>query len=302
MAENENQAKAIIDFAKQNVMPQTIEVTGPNNRKAQLLILPGASGLTAHSVKPFLDAYLTAPERREGVAVAYDLPSFIEHVRRFADSDSVIFADPNPANPSLVAVLDYHRAGATSDPRFGKHRTKYVFPLSDEWKAWKAKNAQGFTQKEFAEFIEDRIADIADPAGVSASASELAAKLGGTFATPGKLVDLSREFSVREGSAVKQAQNLSSGEAQISYVTQHTDDDGKPLKVPSLFLIHIPVFRAGAPYEIAVRLRYRLKDGRITWFFELYRADKVFDHAFNEACANATSVTGLPLLVGSPEA
>jgi hypothetical protein len=100
---------------------------------------------------------------------------------------------------------------------------------------------------------------------------------------------------------VKQAQNLSSGEAQISYVTQHTDDDGKPLKVPSLFLIHIPVFRAGAPYEIAVRLRYRLKEGRITWFYELYRADKVFDHAFNEACANAAASTGLPVIVGSPE-
>jgi uncharacterized protein YfdQ (DUF2303 family) len=301
MAENENQAKAIIDFAKQNVTPQLVDLEGPTGRKAKVLVLPSGNGLNAIGIKPFLDAYLTAPERREGVALVYDMPSFIDHVKRFADSDSVIFADPTPGTPSLVAVLDYHRAGATSEPRFGKHRTRYAFPLSDEWKAWKAKNAQGFTQKEFAEFIEDRIADIADSYSASDSSLQLAAKLGGTFATPGKLVDLSREFSVREGSAVKQAQNLSSGEAQISYVTQHTDDDGKPLKVPSLFLIHIPVFRAGAPYEIAVRLRYRLKEGRITWFYELYRADKVFDHAFNEACANAAASTGLPVIVGSPE-
>lgn len=302
MNPNESEAKAVIDFARQNVTPQVITVTDGKGLAAPVLVLPNANGLTASSVKAFLNDYRERPERRAGVATVGDITSFAEHVKRFADTDSVIFANPDPAKPSLVAVLDYHRAGATADPRFGAHRTSYPFPLSDEWKAWKNKNGVALTQKEFAEFIEDRIADIADGYSVSDSSLQLAGKLGGTFASPSKLVELSREFSVREGAAVKQATNLSSGEAQISYVTAHTDDDGKPLKVPSLFLIQIPVFRADAPYEIAVRLRYRVKEGKISWFFELYRADKVFDHAFNEACAKASSLTNLPVIVGTPEA
>jgi uncharacterized protein YfdQ (DUF2303 family) len=298
MAEETNN-QSLLDFAKSHVNPQIIEVDDPSGRKAKVLILPRS--LRAQDVKPFLDKYLKAPERREGTAQLEDLPSFILHVRRFKDADSAIFAKPNRTQPSITAVLDYHRAGGDGAPRFGKHRATYPFPISDEWRAWTGKNGQPFTQKEFAEFIEDRVSDLADPGGASDTVQELARKLGGTFATPAKLIDLSREFSVREGAAVKQATNLSSGEAQIQYVTTHSDDDGKPLKVPNLFLIHIPVFRSGAPYELAVRLRYRVKEGRVFWFFELYRSDKAFDNAFTEACAEAQNATELPLFVGSPE-
>jgi len=303
MSENQKpEAEVILDFARKSVVPQLVDIATPDGRKAQVLVLPGQSGLTAQSVKPFADVYLTAPERRRGTATVKDLPSFIAHAKRFADLDSVLFADPDA--PGLVAVLNYHRAGAPGEPRFGDHRTAYSFPLSDEWKAWRDANGVDnvMSQKDFAEFIEDHVVDIGDPSTAGESAAKLAETIGGTFASPSKIRAVAREFGVRENSVVKGGTNLSSGETEIQYVTQHVDESGLPLRVPSLFLIHIPVFKNGAPYQVAVRLRYRIKDGRALWFFELYGVEKVFQHAFDEAVKQAAAETGLPVFVGSPEA
>jgi uncharacterized protein YfdQ (DUF2303 family) len=295
-----SEVPALARFLKENFAPTVVLVKGQDGRTpTEILVIP--EGLKAVEVKPFVDKYLVAPERRRGIAQMEDMISFIEHAKRFSDSDSALFANPDTKAPSITAVLDYHRAGPAGAPQFGEHRTKYGFPLSPQWKKWNEKNATQLGQKEFAEFLEDNLADIGDPTEASDAAINLAEKLGGSFASPSRLRDLAREFSVREGSAVKEARNLSTGEVQLSYVTAHTDESGAPLKVPSLFLIHIPVFRSEAPYEIAARLRYRINSGRVTWFFELYRTDKVFDDAFNGACKRAAAETGLPLFVGTPE-
>jgi hypothetical protein len=62
------------------------------------------------------------------------------------------------------------------------------------------------------------------------------------------------------------------------------------------------VFVNDTIYSIAVRLRYRIGGGKVTWFYEMYRTDKVFDDAFNGACTQVKEATDLPLLLGSPEA
>ncbi len=203
----------------------------------------------------------------------------------------------------LVSVLDYHEGGPEGSPRFGKHRGHYPFPVSDEWKAWTGSNgaAKAMSQEAFAEFIENRIVDIADPSTAGVGVSAMADGIGGTFAMPAKLLELSRGLQVNVGAAVKNAVNLGTGEAQINYVTTHADATGAALKVPTAFLIAIPVFVGGAPYQLAARLRYRVREGGITWFYELFRADAAFDHAVKEACTKAATDTGLPLFFGTPE-
>lgn len=265
-------------------------------------VLAVPKGYVVQSIKPLLDEYLEAPERRKGTARLGTLDSFKEHVLRFKDDDSALFADPKADGPSLTCVFDYHRQGPTGDPRFGTHRAVYAFPISDEWKAWLSQNGKPMAQSQFAAFLEDRIADVASPADPGELAREFAAKLFVSFAGPSRLIELSRGLSVRVDQTVRNAQNLQSGEAQVQFVATHTADDGKPLNVPGAFLLNVRVFRNGVPYEIPARLRYRVKEGAITWFYELYRADRIFDHAFEDACAQAEAVTELPLYVGTPEA
>jgi uncharacterized protein YfdQ (DUF2303 family) len=299
-------AKGIADVVRANVEPRTMAVhelgaDGAPVRAAEILIT--SAGLTVHDVKPILDRYRKTPERRRGTARLADLDSFIAHVMRFQDSDSAVFAQPDPKTPNLTAVLDYHRAGANNEPRFGEHRATYAFPLSDEWTTWTARDGGdcAMSQAAFAEFIEDRIADIADPAVAGEGAKAFAELLSCEFASPSRLLELSRGLSLRVGSTLHQRLNLASGETQFTYAAQHQDETGAPLKVPGAFLLAIPVFRGGALYQVPTRLRYRASEGSVRWFFEMYRTERVFEHAFEEACERVVQMTKLPVFKGIPE-
>ena len=304
-----NTAQVVADLVK-GLVTQKIDIITHDGVTAPVMIAskPGG-GFEIQSVKPHLDQYRTAPERRTGTAIMSTIGSFIEHVNRFRDDDSALFGDRDPIRPSLLAVLDYHCKTAKGSPRFGLHRTSFSFPLSDEWKSWADVDGKKMSQSDFAEFIEDRISDIAPPPDFTGEITESDTKLkefitllGGNVASPSKMVELSRGLSVHVGERVKQAVNLSSGEGQIQYESEHKDSEGAALKVPNLFLVAIPVFEGGDLYRIPVRLRYRAAAGQISWFFEMYRADKVFKHAFDEACDLAAKETSLTLLSGFPEA
>lgn len=285
--------------------PHILEVAHPvTDEKAALALVP--EGLRVVPLKPVLDEFRQFPERRKGTAQLADLQSFVQHVNRFKDADSAIFASPDRARPLLTAVLDYHESVEDADdptkalPRHGQHRSIYTCPLSEEWKAWTQRQGQTMSQTEFAEFIENHIDDV-HLVEDETTLQTLVGQLGGRLAGRSALVELSRGLQVSVETAVQQAVTLATGEIAIKYVEQHTDGAGAPIKVPNLFVIAIPVFVGGDRYQIPVRLRYRLAGSRLTWHFLLYRADRSFDDAYAELCAEAAEQTGLPLYRGTPE-
>lgn len=291
-----SEARSLVEaYVKSEIINAVDPLTGV---EAPVVVTPtGVHGLPAS----VFDSYRAEPIRRAGTAKFTELASFLAHVERFKDEDSAIFAVDDRARPSLTAVLDYHRAGSVGDPRFGKHRGEFAFPLSDEWKAWLASNGKPMQMVEFAAFLEDRITDVLDDAGdLPEDMQRFVSAIGGNIASPTKLMEIALGLKVHEKSSVGETVNLASGEAEISFVSQHTDASGKPLKVPNLFLIGIPVFHNGASYRVAARLRYRKQDGLKFWY-ELWRLDRVFDHAFSEAVTEAAVKTGLPIYRGTPE-
>jgi uncharacterized protein YfdQ (DUF2303 family) len=293
------------DLVEDYIKPETITLEEPGTGVEALFTLT-ATGATPIPASAF-DTYRSNPLRRAGTAELTSLDSLIALAQRFSDDDSAIFANDDRKAPALTVVLDYHRIGADSDPRFGKHRAHFAFPLSDEWKAWTGNNANPFKMVEFAEFLEDRVIDvlyiIPEEDELSDDLKKFINAGGGDalIATPQKLVELSRGLQVHESSAVREVRHLSSGEAQISFTSEHTDANGEPLRIPSLFLIGIPVFRNGPIYRIAARLRYRKTPAGVVFWYDLWRTDRVFDHAFKEACERAEAETELPLFFGKPE-
>ena len=294
------EAEAVAEIMRNGVEARVMSVHAPDGTAAEVLVLP--TSLQPHSIKKLVDEHRTAPVRRSGTAQHTTLLSFIEWVNRFKNPDSVIYADRSPSAPALVGVIDYHHAGADGGARFGEHRARYAFPLSDEWIAWKKQASAGFRQEEFASWIEDHLADVADPVSAREGAKEFGALFSCAFASASRLLELSRGLSVHVGERVQNHVNLSTGEASVTFQSSHADESGRPLKIPGAFLLGIPVFRGGALYQIPARLRYRVSAGNIAWSYELYRADAVFDHAIEEACETAETGTELPLFMGTPEA
>lgn len=297
-----SEVKAVADVVRKSTEPRVVQLAQDEVKGDMLLVPNGQGGFDIHDVKELLEHHRSGPERRTGTAVLGDLDSFIAHVQRFQDAGSALFGDlVAEGGPSLLAVLDYHWSG-TGKARHGVHRAKYAFPLSDEFKAWMAMNGKAMAQAAFAEFIETRLPDVADPSTAGESAREVSRLLGCEYASPSKLLELSRGLSVRVGQHAKQHVNLQTGETQIAFASAHQDEQGAPLKVPGAILLALPVFRGGAAYQVPARLRYRVSEGAVSWFYQLYRPESYGEHAFREACDRAKSETKVPLFMGKPEA
>lgn len=316
MTEQSN-AKAILDFAKETILPVSLETT-PDLDKPHLLTIP--NGHHVEDLSGYYDKFRGAPRRLKGTAHFTDHQSFVQHVNRFKtsvgvatmpdapdDEDaaivetaiSTIFATRKESEPKLTAVYDYNvQPGA---PQFGEHRAVYDFPKSEEWLAWRGQDKKKMGQAEFAHFIEGRLADISilqRGGGDEKTPSEiLADQMRLTIATPGELMELSRGLQVAIKGDVTNAVTLQSGESELHFKEEHTTK----INVPGMFLIGIPVFEGGDSYQMAVLLRYRVSDGAVSWWFEIYRSDITFRAAFDDTVEFVAEQTSLPVWFGSPE-
>lgn len=300
---NETNFSEIAEYIEKLQKPELIELRDDLGKKiTSVLVHP--KELKTTDVAEILEPYMHHPHHRTGTAIHHASTSFIKHAIRFKDEGSVIFVDAKSSPPTMTSVLDYHPEGAESNPRFGRHRGIYTLKHSKEWNAWCENNAKRMSQQDFAEFLENHLPDIyytADISSLDQKLQDFCKLTGGSFATPTKLLELSRGLNVSCNEKVKSATNLQTGEVAIQYISEHTGETGQPLKVPNLFMIAIPVFEGDAVYQIAIRLRYRLSGGTVCWFYEMLLTQQVKDHALKQSIDFVGSETGLPVFLGIPE-
>jgi uncharacterized protein YfdQ (DUF2303 family) len=296
------EADALSEIIGKLNTPVPLTLKRGTSDECTVIAVPGKDGIKLESVRDELDKYLTKPERRQGTARMLTLEAFILHVLRFSDEGSEIFCDTsNIKAPKLLAILDYHDRGATGSPRFGRHRTLYDFPMSDEWTAWNQVNKQWLSQEQFASFLEDRIMDVLNPDQIQARGKKILEKIGTGAAGSSRMMALSKGLSVTVNHLVTNEVNLATGEGQVVFTENHQDAQGKPLDVPNAFAICIPVFDCDAPYDIVVRLRYRVRDKKVAWQCTIFEPNVVLKDAISIACDKVSSQTKLELLNGTPE-
>jgi uncharacterized protein YfdQ (DUF2303 family) len=299
-----NDAQSIIAATERLAGAEKIFVDHPYGPKwtqgVPLAVLP--KGKRVCSLKPLLDEYATAPDRITGTATLRDEDSFIAHVLEMRLPTTRIFANPDAASPSLTAVYDYHAVdGENQQPAFGVHRAYWPLELSKEWKAWIGAAGKSMSPTEFAEFLEKHVPDVYWGDQHSDYTKTLISQLELRLATPSSLIALSRNLAVNVDVQVRQAQTLASGEIAITYVEQHKDGEGLPIKVPNAFLIAIPVILGGPAYQLLARLRYRIREGKVSWAYDLHRVDIAFDAAVKEICERVQMETDRTVFLGSPE-
>lgn len=316
---NTSEAAAVAEIVKTTLVPHPVTITDPMGIAPDIaaFAMPnGSGGLTLSLPSDTqLGDFRDRPKLRSGVAQLKDIDSFVDHVNRFKDEGSAIFVNNHPQNPSITGVLNYHPAGETSSvkPRFGDHQSKYNFPMSTDWEIWTEASGNEMEMTEFAEFLEDRATDViavpdflkesfnGDLTGPDQDLANMLALLGGSVCSPEKLMSLSRDLQINEESRVIQKRDLSSGQGHIAFQTEHTDEEGVKISIPSMFLIAIPVFERGTRYRITVRLRYRIAGGKVKWTMILHRPELSFEAAVEGAADEVKARCELPLMFGSPE-
>jgi hypothetical protein len=185
-------------------------------------------------------------------------------------------------------------------PRWGRHRATYAFPVSKAWETWTGKHGRRMTQLELAVFIEENLVDVQPDDGGDLGLRKVIEQTGLIVADPIRLLEMSREFRVNGTEEGGESNVLSTGETQITFKTTvtATDSSGARVTVPTAFVLALPVFEGGALYRLLVRLRTRRQEGKNVFIFDIYRLDRTKETAFQEECEGISARTQVPLFFG----
>ncbi|MFT3758467.1 DUF2303 family protein [Thauera sp.] len=263
-------------------MKQPIQIDSPVADISRVALPPGWTLKETDDEK-----HAHTPRRKSAKVSLHDAPSFIDYVRRhgsLAYSTVWCVADYAAGNVNFTAILNDHGEPA-EEPQWRDHRASYMPTFSQEWENWVGKNKKSFSQAEFAQFIEDNLKDVAGAEGLPTGA---------------QMLEMALYFEANQDMRFKSAIRLQNGGVQMSFVQ---DDDSQTLTRMQLFerfAIGIPVFWGGDAYRIDARLRYRVRDGKLTFWFELIRQDKTLESATSTLIEQIRTGTGNPFFFGNP--
>lgn len=259
-AKSDTAAAIAAGAALSPIKPEVVEVHGQ-----PVIFVP--TGLTLQN----LSDYLPAPPKLHQAVTLVTPQSFCDYVNLFGQpTRSLIFATPRRA--TFVAVLDYHES--PSQPSWNNHAAVLTLQPTLAWKEWSGQNNKPMSQADFAQFLEDHIPDIAEPAG-------------------GLLLEVARNFEAKKSVAFQSIQRVSDGSVQFSF---NEDVQGTPkagaLKVPTEFTLGIAPFEGTEIAAVTARLRYRIGEGgKLSIWYSLIREQDVLDRAFDRVCDVVTTGT-----------
>ncbi|TWD58143.1 uncharacterized protein DUF2303 [Agrobacterium vitis] len=279
---------------------QVVETAGlGDGLPEKVLLAVDAKSGNIKSLKDQIESYRQGPKRRMGKASTTTLESFIDLLKRHAaDTETAVFASTSYPNLELTAVVNYHTTDKVAG--HGDHRISYAFPITPEMAAWLKMNTQTFSQGEFAEWLDEHCADLAEATEEERQQYEVLFKE--RFAEPFRLIELSRDLEISVGGKVKQNIRLASGERSLVFEETHSDSNGQPISIPGLFMLSVPAWVDGDPVRIPARLRYRVRGGEISWSYQLYRPDIALRDQVKKDLETVAENTGLPVFEGKPEA
>ena len=248
---------------------------------APFVILRDAEGNeSVHTLR----ATQAPPHRKSGTVKLKDADSFISYYAMHGNG-APVYATLQPAR--FVAVLNDHTKGAAG---FRDHRAEFTVAYSKEWETWTKHSGAGASfgsNEAFALFLEEHAPDIVKP-------------------DPAKMLEVALNFRLQAEVVFSTAQRLQDGTIDFGYSNVNTatskDSGGKKLAIPEMFSLSVPVFDGiDAPrYPVDARFRYRLRDSKLSLWYELVRPHKVVEKAFKDVWEKIAADTNAPILHGDP--
>lgn len=288
--ENKSDIVAMRDIVEELHTPHIVDAKGTDG----LIFYP--SDMSVKKLKDFIDAERLMPETLKGTTALHTCDSFIDFANRYKSDNSAIFY--NKTRQEITCVFDCATKEQTS---FEKHKAIYAFPFSKELKSWQQNNGEAMSQIDFAYFIEKNVLDLSEPPVMdkeSDALKEIRMRCGGLYATVNKMMELSKGIAVRADEKATIKHDLNTGEATVQFSSEHTDINGNTVKVPNMFVIVIPVLEGGKAYQLPCRLRYRLNNGSVRWWYDVINLDKAIELAVDEELATIKERVELPLFYG----
>lgn len=262
--------EAMHDVVLQTITPVVPEMPANDEGKPFLVLAPGQSVVN-------LEHLLPAPISRRGTVTLNSTEDFCKYVAAYGETIA-LFA--NPYGHQVTAFLDYHGTGKEGAPSWCEHRAVLQLRLAPEWAAWTGKNGKALDQVSFAEFLEDNLPDIAEPAGAD-------------------VLEAAKHLEAKRTVEFTSGVNVGNGAVQLAYI-ENIEAQGKGhVTIPTQFTLGLPLYEHGPRYEVKAKLRYRIQDKRLTFTFILDRPQKIAEQAFADVLKLIEKRTGHVPLMGS---
>lgn len=233
-----------------------------------------------------LEHLMTNPIRKTAEVSVTETDSFIFYTKKHGSLDEcVIYAETDYAASRcvMVALINDHGSDA---PHWRDHRVTFAPRQSVEWGRWLSSNKKGVSQNDFATWLEDNLPDVAAVPGMP-SGSEI--------------LQMALAFEANSQKKFRSKTNLQSGSFSIEFIDEENNDTRATMKVFERFTLGIPVFEGSASaYPIEARLKYRESSGKLNFWYELIRPDRVFKTAVMDELNKIKEATGFPIIFGKP--
>ena len=243
---------------------------------------------------PDFEKHLAAPLRKIATVRLDDVESFVWYLKEHGEpkrTRTYLQADYAAGKVSFTALINDHQAGYT-DQNWRDHKALFTPANSVEWKTWTNNNRQPMSQTEFGNFLEENLANICEIEGLPNATAIMAMVLN---------------FEATNEKRFKSVSRLQSGGLNFEFIDQEDAATRSKMEVFERFAIAIPAFvqpmaatDAIVAYRIDCRLKYRIRDGKLSLWFELIREDKVLEAAAKDIVAQIKNDSGFPLIAGEP--
>jgi uncharacterized protein YfdQ (DUF2303 family) len=228
---------------------------------------------------------LPAPQRKKGTTTVEDVDSFAAYYRKHADEHTEVYV--SITGRRICAVLDAHTPDA---PRWGEHHLVLQLKTTKAWGEWTGMDRKTMGQTAFAEFVEDHLADIREPAAA-------------------ELLEIASTFQAKTKVTFASALALPGGDRKLVWEESTDASAGTrgQLQVPTMFKValtplELPVPEGGerVVYGLAARFRYRIQGGSLHVLYLLDDPAPILRDAMLDVVKQVETALGITVLRGTP--
>ncbi|MFD3717230.1 DUF2303 family protein [Streptomyces sp. NPDC058674] len=218
------------------------------------------------------------PARKHGTTTVRDTTSFGAYFAKHSDDDTEVYADADRL--TVTAVLDAHTADM---PRWSGHRLLLSLRKTEAWEQWLASDGKLMGQEQFAEFLEDHLPELLDPAAAT-------------------MLEIAQSIQAATKVDFQSGTRLATGERQFKYVENTTAKAGQrgDLTIPETFVVGLIPFEGSEGYRLTARLRYRITDQQLRIGYKLERPGDTLRTAFADVVTAIGEQIEQPVMNGSP--
>lgn len=242
-----------------------------------------------------LDHLYPEPLRKKARVTLSDAKSFISYCKLHGHDDITtiyVHADLDKLAVTMHAILN-DNAHEVPVAGWRDHVATFSPRVSVEWSRWTKRDKAKMTQVDFASWLEDTLPDIRS---VKDETTGKASPSGS------EMLDMALAFEANADKRFRSKTNLQDGGISLEFVDEANAQTRSAMKVFERFTLGIPVFDGSkSAYPIQARLKYSIDaSGKLLFWYELIRTDRVFKSAVEDTVKEVAEGTGYVMVAGHP--